>query len=433
LSVFYLAMSRGLDVLLDHPHADLERTAATGLSGGDWQTIMLSSLDTRVKLTVPVAGHSAIVQRLEHPGSIGDLEQIPNDLAHVAGYVHLTAMMAPRPMLMIYNVKDNCCFVADTVKPNTFDPVVPFYKRAGAATKLEYYVNSDPGTPNYDRDNREQLYRFLDIHFFPFEKRGHAELPSHDEVRTHEELNVPLPDETADFDTLAADAARDLPKPLLATPDAQRDVLRKILRYLELEIGATGFTGPRPAGKLIVRQLRLRIGEWEVPATVIESEQVKKHVVLIADAGCSSQRTRIEELAQSGHRVLAIDPVLFGQNLPTSGAKFQNAMLLATIGDRPLGIQSAQVVAAAKYFARVFVADNVSLESHGATTSLVVRCAAAIDGGDSISSVKTNGEAETLHDFLKPGPSYGGTPEVYCFGLLEYFDIPQLIQLAEQD
>jgi hypothetical protein len=427
LSVFYLAMSRGLDVLLDHPHADLERTAATGLSGGDWQTIMLSSLDTRVKLTVPVAGHSAIVQRLEHPGSIGDLEQIPNDLAHVAGYVHLTAMMAPRPMLMIYNVKDNCCFVADTVKPNTFDPVVPFYKRAGAATKLEYCVNSDPGTPNYDRDNREQLYRFLDIHFFPFEKRGHAELPSHDEVRTHEELNVPLPDETADFDTLAADAARDLPKPLLATPDAQRDVLRKILRYLELEIGATGFTGPRPAGKLIVRQLRLRIGEWEVPATV------KKHVVLIADAGCSSQRTRIEELAQSGHRVLAIDPVLFGQNLPTSGAKFQNAMLLATIGDRPLGIQSAQVVAAAKYFARVFVADNVSLESHGATTSLVVRCAAAIDGGDSISSVKTNGEAETLHDFLKPGPSYGGTPEVYCFGLLEYFDIPQLIQLAEQD
>jgi hypothetical protein len=341
--------------------------------------------------------------------------------------------MAPRPMLMIYNVKDNCCFVAGTVKPNTFDPVVPFYEHASAADKLEYYENSVPGTHNYDRDNREQLYRFLDQHFFPFEKRGHTEIPSQDEVRTHEELNVPLPEQSADFHTLAADAARALPKQLPAKPDDQRELLRKILRYSDLEIGAARFTGPRPAGELIVRQLRLRIGEWELPATVIEGEQVRNHVVLLADSGCSSQRARIEELAQSGHRVLAIDPVLFGHNLPVSGAKYQNAMLLATIGERPLGIQAAQVMAAAQYFGRVFVAETVSLESHGATTSLVARCAAAIDGGHSISSVTTNGEAQTLHDFLKPGPSYGGTPEVYCFGLLEYFDIPQLIRLAEPD
>ena len=171
LSVFYLAMSRGLDVLLEHPHADLHRTAVTGLSGGGWQTILLSSLDTRVKLTVPVAGHSSIRQRLEHPGSIGDLEQIPNDLAQIASYVHLNALMTPRPMLMIYNTKDNCCFVADTVKPNTFDPVVPFYQQADAADKLEYYANSDPGTHNYDQDNREQLYRFLSRHFYPNQER----------------------------------------------------------------------------------------------------------------------------------------------------------------------------------------------------------------------------------------------------------------------
>ena len=136
---------------------------------------------------------------------------------------------------------------------------------------------------------------------------------------------------------------------------------------------------------------------------------------------------------REGNRVLAIDPVLFGHNLPKSGAKYQNAMLLATVGERPLGIQSAQVLAAARYFARVFVTDVVSIETHGATTSLIARCAAAVDGDGVISSIKTNGEAETLHDFLKPGPSYGGTPEVYCFGLLEHFDIPQLIRLAKRD
>jgi hypothetical protein len=431
LSVFYLAMSRGLDVLLDHPQADLKRTAVTGLSGGGWQTIMLSSLDTRVQLTVPVAGHSAIEQRLQHPGSIGDLEQIPNDLAHTAGYAHLTAMMTPRPMLMIYNASDNCCFVADTVKPNTFDPVVPFYEQAGAASKLEYYANTDPGTHNYDKDNREQLYRFLGLHFFPFEKRVYSDIPSEGEILTHEELNVPLPEDAADFHTLAAQAAKDLPKPLPQSPDKQRALLRSILRYRDLEIGAARFTGPAPTGDLKVRQLRLNIGEWQIPATVIEGATVDKHVILLADRGCALQQARIEELARDGNRVLAIDPILFGHNLPASGQKYQNAMLLATVGERPLGIQSAQIVAAARYFTRVFVTDKVTIETHGATTSLIARCAAAIDAGLVISSVKTKGEAHKLHDFLTPGPSYGGTPEVYCFGLLEYFDIPQLVQLAK--
>lgn len=436
LSVFYLAMSRGLDVLLGHPQADLKRTAVTGLSGGGWQTIMLSSLDTRVQLTVPVAGHSAIEQRLQHPGSIGDLEQIPNDLAHTAGYAHLTAMMSPRPMLMIYNASDNCCFVADTVKPNTFDPVVPFYEQAGAAGKLQYYANTDPGTHNYDKDNREQLYRFLGLHFFPFEKRVYSDIPSEGEILTHEELNVPLPEDAADFHTLAAQAAKDLPKPLPASPDKQRALLRRILRYSDLEIGAARFTGPAATGDFQIRQLRLNIGEWQIPATVIEakgdSDSVRKHVILLADGGCASQQARIEELARTGNRVLALDPILFGHSLPAAGQKYQNAMLLATVGERPLGIQSAQVVAAARYFARVFVTESVSIESAGATTSLIARCAAAIDGGQVISAVTTKGEAESLHDFLKPGPSYGGTPEVYCFGLLEYFDIPQLIQLAKR-
>lgn len=433
LSVFYLAMSRGLDVLLDHPHADLKRTAVTGLSGGGWQTIMLSSLDKRVRLAVPVAGHSAIEQRLKHAGSIGDLEQIPNDLARTAGYVHLTALMAPRPMLMIYNTQDNCCFVADTVKPNTFDPVVPIYAQAGAASNLKYYANSEPGTHNYDKDNREQLYRFLNQHFFPSEKRGHTEIPSQGEILTHEELNVPLPQDTADFHTLAAQAASDLPKPLPKSQDEQRTLLRRILRYSDLEIGAARFTGPVPAGEFKVRQLRLRIGEWEIPATVIEGDTVRKNVVLLGDGGYASRQTRIEELAKEGHRVLAIDTVLFGHNLPESGSKYQNAMLLATVGERPLGIQTAQVVAAARYFARVFVTDAVSIEADGATTSLIARCAAAVDGGEVISAVKTSREAHSLHDFLKPGPSYGGTPEVFCFGLLEYFDIPELIRLAAHD
>src|SRR3954468_2179747 len=48
---FYLAMKRGLDILLEHKNADPERVEVSGLSGGGWQTIFISSLDTRVKLS----------------------------------------------------------------------------------------------------------------------------------------------------------------------------------------------------------------------------------------------------------------------------------------------------------------------------------------------------------------------------------------------
>ena len=36
--MMYLALKKGLDVLLSHSHADSRRVAVTGLSGGGWQT-----------------------------------------------------------------------------------------------------------------------------------------------------------------------------------------------------------------------------------------------------------------------------------------------------------------------------------------------------------------------------------------------------------
>ena len=97
LAVFYLVMEQGLDVLVDHPHADVERVAMAGLSGGGWQTILLSSLDRRVTLANPVAGYSSFKTRVEFFADIGDSEQTPTDLAKLADYTapHRLAGAAP--------------------------------------------------------------------------------------------------------------------------------------------------------------------------------------------------------------------------------------------------------------------------------------------------------------------------------------------------
>src|SRR5262249_53222448 len=77
VSPFYLSLKRALDVLLSHKHADPQRVAVAGLSGGGWQTIFISALDPRVKLSNPVAGYSSFRTRARFLEDLGDSEQTP--------------------------------------------------------------------------------------------------------------------------------------------------------------------------------------------------------------------------------------------------------------------------------------------------------------------------------------------------------------------
>ncbi len=431
LSVFFLAMSRGLDVLLDHPHTDANRVAVTGLSGGGWQTIILSSLDTRVKLATPVAGHSALAQRVANRNSIGDLEQVPSDLISIADYVHLNALMTPRPTLLIYNAKDTCCFVASTVKSNTYEPVIPFYEQAGVKNAWQYYENSNPGTHNYERDNREQFYRFVNEHFFPGEKRSNQEIPSQDEILSHEALNVEIPENNATFHSLAAEAAAHLPRRQAGSIGQRRERLKRLLRLTPL----AGSAKPAGAaedvdGRKLVRY-RVKLGdEWTIPAVVVEGKKTEKTVLLIADAGIASQAERIKTLTAARTRVIAVDPVLIGQANPAGGLG-QNAMLMATVGERLLGVQTSQLLAATKWFVRSLSVSGLELHAVGPRTALIALSAAVIDGGETFSKVTTDGAVKSLKTFLQPSASYGKTPEAYCFGLLEWFDVPDLQSLAK--
>jgi hypothetical protein len=166
VSVFYLNMKRALDVLLAHPNADAERVAMSGLSGGGWQTIFFSSLDTRITACAPNAGYINLLYRV-FANDAGDVEQCANDMLLHADYDTLTAMLAPRPARLIYNAYDECCFQAHRALRAVYVPVQPHYKALGAADNFDYHVNQDPGTHNYDVDNRQAFYRFLNKHFSP--------------------------------------------------------------------------------------------------------------------------------------------------------------------------------------------------------------------------------------------------------------------------
>ena len=434
VSVFFLAMSRGLDVLLGHPHADPKRVAVTGLSGGGWQTIVLSSLDERVTLTVPVAGYSALVQRLKSSNSIGDLEQNPNDLVQYADYAHLTAMMVPRPTLLIYNANDNCCFVSSTVKPNTFDPVVPFFHQAGVADRFQYYENKDPGTHNYELDNRQQLYAFLNRHFFSGALPSDKEIPSDAEIRTAEELHVKLPAKNATFSSLATERASKFPETVAAqdlTVTQRRKKLQQVLRLEPLEVDRSeAVKGPAHDLPWELKRVRLVMGKpWTLPAMILEGKQPRRTLLWLSDQPWAKHHEAIEQLLQDNYRIICFDPVFIGHANPP-GSLYQNAELISTVGSRPLGVQVAQVQAAAGYFADLYDLKRLDVKTTGMRVGMAALCAKAITSLSRIGTIDAVGRPASLKQLLAPTADFPAAPELYCFGLLQAFDVPELEDLA---
>lgn len=343
LAPFYLSMSRGLDLLLALPNADAQRVAVSGLSGGGWQTIIISALDPRVTLCNPVAGYSSFRTRAAYPTDLGDSEQTPNDLATVVDYTHLTGMLAGRAALLTYNAKDNCCFAADHALDPLVQAAAPLFALHGQPNRLQTHVNFDPGTHNYEVDNREAFYRFLGEIFFAGNKTWDPkEIPSGTEVKSPEALAVDLPAGNLDFNQLARTAMQALPRdPDFARrdPTAARAKLREIVHFRAPAMTADRVSGGR-GGAGATRHWQVRVGnEWTVPVTEFSPGTPQGTTVLIADAGRGKLAAEVDRLLKAGQRVLAVDLLGFGEaKIPKHD--FLHALLIAAVGERPSACRS---------------------------------------------------------------------------------------------
>jgi len=438
LAPFYLSMKRGLDILLSLEHADPDRLAVTGLSGGGWQTIFLSSLDTRVRLANPVAGYSSFRTRAWHLKDLGEAEQTPNDLATLVDYTHLTAMMAPRPTLLTYNSKDDCCFESGYALPPLVDAALPVFRLFDKADALRTHVNDDPGTHNFELDNRQALYRMLGDFFYAGDKRfDPKEIPSADEVKSREELNVELPAENQDFHTLALALSKQLPHDAALPADkgaavawqsARRATLREIVRAKDYQVAAIK-SDSEENGKLKATFWRLQMGgAWTLPAVELSRGNPQQTAILVADGGRASAASEAARLLDAGYRVIALDPFYFGESkIAEKGDLF--ALVVAAVGDRPLGLQASQVAAIARWARAEDENRPVTLVAAGPRCSLFALVAAGLEP-QSVGQVELHGSLASLREVIEQNWSVTEKPELFCFGLLESFDVKQLAALV---
>ncbi|MBI5802630.1 MAG: hypothetical protein HZA92_18145 [Verrucomicrobia bacterium] len=438
IAPFYLAMSRGLDILLALPEADPQRVAVSGVSGGGWQTIFISSLDTRVTLANPVAGYSSFRTRARNLGDLGDSEQTPSDLATVADYTHLTAMLAPRAALLTFNAKDNCCFATGHALQPLLDAAQPVFKLFKSDNKIRWHNNHVPGTHNFEQDNREALYRMVGDNFFPADAKFDAkEILAEAEVKKADELNVPLPADNLDFNKLALGLVKSLPRVVSAPPSpashqrwqqSQRGLLGGIVHAKHYTVTAE-LGGTESTNGIAATHWRLRMGDaWTVPAVELVKGTPRGTVLLVDDAGRKSLAADVDKMLADGQRVVALDPFYFGES-HIAQKDFLFALLVASVGDRPLGLQASQLSATARWLATERKLGPIKLVSVGPRASVFATVAAALEE-KAIASLDLRQPLGSLKEIITQNIGVDRQPELFCFGLLEQFDVPQLRALV---
>ena len=449
VGLFYLVMRKALDYLYQNPQVDRNRIGMTGLSGGGWQSIVLGALDKRVKVDIPVAGYCAFANQLARTGDMGDNEQDSTDFFQGQDYVFLTAMRAPRPTLLINNAEDSCCFRAPLVKPYIYDQVKPYFALYGAEGDFQFHQNTDPGYHNYKLDNRQQSYRFFDKYFHL--AVGDKEIPVDSQIKPYQQLVVGLPPDNLTILGLARElAARVKREPIPPSASraewaaAERAKLKQVVRYEQVTMKHAWAIANTYNSGLTSISYRFELsnslsatGVWFKETDTPEGAPVD---IILDDKGkkgaASETWNRMEEVAyllDRGDQVILLNLLFTGDDAPVLSTPTYVPSLFASavaaVGDRPLGLESAQLVAVARWAQETFDPRPIHVELTGIRTQMAALIAGAIQPG-LFSSVTVHQGMESMDYLLQRPVGFGDAPDLFCLDLYKDFDINRLIAMA---
>lgn len=449
LGLFYLAMRKGLDYLYEHPNTDRERLGMTGLSGGGWQTMILSPLDERVKVAVEVAGITSLQTRVEVRdfGDLGDIEQSATDLLDGQDYPHLSALMAPRPTLLAHNAEDDCCFRAPLVKPLLYDAVRPIYKLYGRENVFQWHENRDPGTHNYQLDNRLQAYRFFSKHFnLPLIE---GEDLSGVALNSYDELVVGLPKSNLTILGLARQLAGSLKREPIpqeagarsAWVSGERKKLETLVRLKPLAIKrdwtVANTKNKGVETKSYLFEMNNSLSANAVWLRSLDSTDNATVSIVLHDKGKRAAGEPVSDRVNRGEQVLAVDLIFNGDawwiRSPATPERetgpWAYIQMLHGTGDRAVGLEVAQLLEIARWMQAQTGATKLRLESTGMRNQVVSVIAAALRPGLFSELVIRDG-IRSLNYLLDTPVEYQTAPDLFCLDLFKEFDLDRLEALS---
>jgi hypothetical protein len=172
----------------------------------------------------------------------------------------------------------------------------------------------------------------------------------------------------------------------------------------------------------------LKVGPLSVPVVELFRGKVadaKGTVVVVGDGGRTVAVPQIEALLKDGYRVVAADLYYFGEAHPHSH-DWLWSLMLATVGDRALGVQAAQLAGVAGWAGKGKAVRVVAVGTRTGTTALV----AAALYPTMVAALELHDPPGSFKEVIEANKAVQAAPEMFCFGLLEQFDAVDVAALV---
>ncbi len=206
-----------------------------------------------------------------------------------------------------------------------------------------------------------------------------------------------------------------------------RPVLKDVTRFSPLAVTKATLMEEQSWKDGRRRTWDLQLGpEWAVPCVeYVPASPGAPIALVVADGGRAACVEKVAELWAAGHHVFALDVHLVGELVLRGQVACLWALMVATAGERSLGIQAAQLQAVATW------AEADAIYAYGATMTVATTIAAALETNSRPSRLELHGLPATLKLLLEMERGFDVHPALYCFGLLREFDVGELLALCE--
>ena len=131
-----------------------------------------------------------------------------------------------------------------------------------------------------------------------------------------------------------------------------------------------------------------------------------------------------------GDQVLALNLLFFGDASPGKETAPYYTQLLGAIGDRPIGLEAAQLNATLRWLQGVSHAHKIRIETTGIRSQELALIACDLEQ-TLVAELSIQGGMKSLGELLDKPVTYDDAPDLFCLDSYKDFDIDWLTALAE--
>ena len=267
-----------------------------------------------------------------------------------------------------------------------------------------------------------------------------TEIASDDEIRSARELVAGLPGQNLTIAGLARKLASQITRPAIPDTEArsssmqsQQQQLKSVVRYAPVSVeNAWRMSNTKRLG---VETVSYRFdfsnglsgaGVWLKGIAAPDNGPV---TIVLNDKGYKESGEIVAEHVNRGEQVLALDLLFNGSMTIEAPSPASWELLVATTGDRPLGLEVAQLLAVARWV-RGNLQSRPKVETDGMRNQVIASIAAAIENGE-LAEVRSENGIKSLSFLLDKSVPYRSAPDLFCLDLFKYFDLDRLSAIAQ--